>query len=42
MTLTSLWDKRVMEDMLTTYRIMTGKDRVNPRQFFDLWQIKPG
>ena len=34
--MTSLEDRRVRGDMITTYRIMTGKDKVDPRLFFDL------
>ena len=34
--MTSLEDRRVMGDMITTYRIMTGKDNVDPGLFFDL------
>jgi hypothetical protein len=29
-------DKRVRGDMITTYRIMTGKDKVDPGLFFDM------
>jgi ribonuclease P/MRP protein subunit RPP40 len=34
--MTSLEDRRVRGDMITTYRIMTGKDKVDPGHFFDL------
>ena len=34
--MTSLEDRRVRGDMITTYRIMTGKDKVDPGLFFDL------
>ena len=33
--MTSLLDKRVRGDMIATYRIMTGKGKVDPRTFFD-------
>jgi len=29
-------DRRVRGDMITTYRIMTGKDKVDPGLFFDM------
>ena len=32
--MTSLEDKRVRGDMITTYRIMTGKEKVDPGLFF--------
>ena len=34
--MTSLEDRRVRGDMITTYRIMTGKDKVDPGLFFDM------
>ena len=34
--MTSLEDRRVRGDMITTYRILTGKDKVDPGLFFDL------
>ena len=34
--MTSLLDKRVRGEMIATYRIMTGKDKVDPRTFFDM------
>ena len=34
--MTSLLDKRVRGDMIATYCIMTGKDKVDPRTFFDM------
>ena len=34
--MTSLEDRRVRGDMIPTYRIMTGKDKVDPGHFFDL------
>jgi ribonuclease P/MRP protein subunit RPP40 len=34
--LTNLVDRRVRGDMIETYKIMSGKDRVDPRIFFDL------
>ena len=34
--MTSLLDKRVRGNMIATYRIMTGKDMVDPRTFFDM------
>ena len=34
--MTSLLDRRVRGDMIATYRIMTGKDKVDPRAFFDM------
>ena len=34
--MTSLLDRRVRGDMIATYRIMTGKDKVDPRTFYDM------
>ena len=40
--LTSLVDRRVRGDMIATYKIMAGKDRVDPKIFFDLEGEGPG
>ena len=40
--MTSLEDRRERGDMLATYRILTGKDRVDPRTIFDLAGEAPG
>ena len=40
--LTNLVDRRVRGDMIETYKIMSGKDRVDPRIFFDLAEDGPG
>ena len=40
--MTSLEERRVRGDMITTYRIMTGKDKVDPGQFFDMVADGPG
>ena len=34
--MTSLEDRRVRGDMITTYRIFTGRDKVDPGLFFDM------
>ena len=34
--MTSLADRRVRGDMIATYKIMTGKDKIDPGLFFDL------
>ena len=34
--MTTLADRRVRGDMITTYKIMTGKEKVDPGMFFDL------
>jgi ribonuclease P/MRP protein subunit RPP40 len=34
--MTSLEDRRVRGDMIATYKIMSGKDKVDPRIFFNL------
>ena len=34
--MTSLLDRMVRGDMIATYCIMSGKDKVDPRTFFDL------
>ena len=38
----SLEDRRLRGDMIATYRIMTGKDRVEPGVFFGLAEDVPG
>ena len=40
--MTSLADRRVRGDMISTYKIMTGKDRIDPGVFFDLVAEGPG
>ena len=35
-------DRRVRGDMIATYKIMAGKDRVDPKIFFDLAGEGPG
>ena len=38
----SLADRRMRGDMITTYKIMTGKDRIDPGEFFELAAEGPG
>ena len=38
----SLADRRVRGDMIATYQIMTGKDKIDPGLFFDLAAEGPG
>ena len=38
--MTSLLDKRVRGEMIATHRIMTGKDKADPRTFFDMAEDK--
>ena len=40
--MTSLADRRARGDMIATYKIMSGKDKVDPRIFCDLAGEDPG
>ena len=40
--MTSLADRRARGDIITTYKIVSGKDKVDPRIFFDLAGEDPG
>jgi ribonuclease P/MRP protein subunit RPP40 len=40
--MTSLEDRRVRGDMIPTYRIMTGKDKVDHGQFLTWWLMVQG
>ena len=40
--MTSLADRRVRGDMIATYKIMTGKDKIDPGLFFDQAAEGPG